>query len=143
KKIQGDISIGGGQSLAIMEATTAKTLYDADREFLARSPNDPRVFSTALDLIAQAKEKKAPAKDVQEWADIAMRAAENYGPKWQRDFSLKLVDRLQAQEGYAAIAVDTVRKLEKSLDVKTPMDVQLGVLTALAGALEAAAGKTG
>ncbi|MBI3407567.1 MAG: DUF1223 domain-containing protein [Planctomycetes bacterium] len=143
KKIQGTFSTGGGPSLALMEATTAKTLYDADREFLARSPNDPRVFSTALDLIAQAKEKKTPVKDVQEWADVAMRAAENYGPKWQLDFAPKLVDRLHSQEGYAGVAVETMRKLEKSLDVKTPAETQLRVLTALAGALEAVAGKNG
>lgn len=143
KRIQGTFSTGAGQTLALMEATTSKTLYDADREFLTRSPNDPRVFSTALDLIAQAKEKKAPAKEVQEWVDVAMRASENYGPKWQLDFALKLSDRLQSQEGYAGVAVETIRKLEMGLDAKTPAETQLRVLTALAGAFEAAAAKNG
>lgn len=141
KKFSGTIGRSGQMLLAVLEATSAKSMYDLERELVARTPNDPRVFSTVLELIAQAKEKKPAAKEVEEWAETAMRAAENYGARWQLDFSLKLVDTLQSQGDYAAAAIGVARKVEKGLDSKTPAETQLRVLSSLSAALRAAAGK--
>lgn len=136
KKIFGILSRGPQTMVAILEATPAKTSFELDREVLTRTPNDPRVFQAALNLIASAREKKVPVKDVQEWAEVALRAAANFGPRWQLDFSAKIIDALLAQEGYGGAAVEAARRTEKMLDAKAPADTRLRVLTALASALK-------
>src|SRR5262245_61345771 len=94
KKIFGSLSRSGNMIPAILEATAAKNAKELDREILVRTPNDPRVFSAALSLIGRAKEEKATAKEVQEWAETALRSAENYGPRWQLEMSTKLVEAI-------------------------------------------------
>src|SRR5262249_49096170 len=99
KKIFGSLARGTLMIPAVMAATTAKNSYEVEREVLVRTPNDPRVFGSVLNLIARAKEHKVPAKDVQEWVDTALRTAANYGPRWQLDLAPQLVDALLSTEG--------------------------------------------
>ncbi len=149
KKIFG--SLAGGTLIipAIMEATSAKTGFEMEREIVLRTPNDPRVFNTVLSLISQASEQKVPAKEVQEWADTALRSAVNYGPRWQLDVAQELVEALlmtaatptgkgAKSEGYPTVAVEIARKAQSLMDAKAPLQARLGLLTGYASALRQA-----
>src|SRR5207244_932946 len=109
KKILGSIALAGQVVPAILESTQAKDAFGLDQEFLRRNPSDPRVFLTVLDLIRQAPEQKASAKDVEEWAQTALRAAEVYGPRLQQEIALKLADTLSKSKQYSAAALEAVR----------------------------------
>lgn len=134
KKIFGSLSRPGRMNPAVLEMTPASTVVEVHKDLLTRTPNDPRVFDSALYLIDRAKEDKAAAKDVQAWAATALRTAENFGPKLHLDVSMKLVDALLKQDGYAEAAVETARKAEQSLDPAAPIDMKIRVLTSLAKA---------
>jgi hypothetical protein len=138
KKIFGSLASAGQIIPAILEATSAKNPADLDREMIVRTPNDPRVFAAALNLIHSAKDNKATAKEAQEWADTALRSAENYGPRWQLDVAMKLIDALLEQEGFGAVAVETARRAEKMLDAAAPLELRLRVLSAVRDALRRA-----
>ncbi|MEI7683844.1 MAG: hypothetical protein WCL32_02375 [Planctomycetota bacterium] len=135
KKFYGSITRGSNSTPAFFESTPAKTAFDANLEVLTRSPSDPRVFSTLLSLIGQAKEKKIPARDVQEWIDGVIKTAESYGPIWQTEFGIKLVTALQTS--FPTLAAETGAKIEKSFDAKTSIETQLRLLTALGAAYDA------
>ena len=133
KKILGSITRNGLSTPAAMEATKAKDAMEINAELLTRTPNDPRVFNTLFDLIDEARERKLPARDVQEWVDVVSRSAEAYGPTWQAEYGIKLVKELQ--QPYPAIAAGLGLKLEKSYEGRPPNDGLLRLLSATASAL--------
>lgn len=135
KKVLGSVTIEGKSMPAYLEATSAKNSFELDREIVTRTPNDPRVFNAIVDLIAQAKEHKVPAKDVQEWLDTAMRGAESYGPRFQLDFTMRLVEVLATAKDYTALAAGVAAKAEAMLDPQAPPLAQVRFLTTLSGAL--------
>ncbi len=136
KKILGSITRGSNSTPAYFEATQAKNAFEVNLDVLTRTPSDPKVFSTTLSLIAQAKDKKIAAREVQEWIDGVLKTSESYGPIWQTDFGLKLVTALET--AYPALAAETGAKVEKSFDAKTPVETRLRLLTSLASAYQAA-----
>jgi hypothetical protein len=136
KKALGSITREGRSIPAFLESTAAKNAFELDRELLMRTPNDPRVFAAALDLIAGAKENKATVKDVQEWLDTALRTAESYGPRFQADYTLKLLETISAQKDYASVAASVALKAEKMLDPKASPLTQVRFLTTIGAALE-------
>ncbi len=121
---------------AVMERTPAKNAFELERDILTRTPNDPRVFAAVLSLVSQAKEKKVPAKEVREWVDTALRAADNYGPRWQLDVAQQLVEALLPKDSYPEVAVIAARQAEKLMDSSTPLDMRLRLLTSLGTALK-------
>ena len=136
KKVFGSVTRGSSATPAFLEATGAKNAFELNQEILTRSPSDPRVFNTVLDLIGGAKEQKVAARDVQEWVDAVLRTAEGYGPTLQLDYSLRLLDALQ--KDYPAVAIDTGAKVEKMLDPAASPEQQLRLLNVLAAALKKA-----
>lgn len=136
KKIFGSLARGNLITPAILEATPAKNGFELDRDMVIRTPNDPRVFETVVNLIGQAKEHKVPAKDVQEWVETVLRTADHFGPRWQLELAQQLIDTLLGEDGYGAVAVETARQAVKLLDVKAPAEARLRVLTSLATALK-------
>ncbi len=132
KKIQGSFLLPNGEVFpAWLETTSATDAFELDRELLLRSPNDPRVFQAARRLFGQAPARKAPAKEVQEWLETAMRAAESYGPRWHLQTTLRLAETLVNQEGYAAVAAQALRSAEQAMDPKGPADQQVRLLAGL------------
>jgi hypothetical protein len=136
KKILGSISRDGKSIPAFLEATAAKNSFELDREMVTRTPNDPRVFSAVIDLIQQAKDNKAPPREVQEWLDTVVRAAESYGPRFQLDYTMRLVEVLAAQKDYADLSIGVANKAEKLLDPSASPLAQLRFLSTLGGALK-------
>ncbi len=136
KKILGSITRATASTPAFLEATQAKNAFEVNVELVTRTPSDPRVFSTLLPLIAQAKDKKIAPREVQEWIDGVLKTAESHGPTWQTDYTLRVVSALETP--YPAVAAEVAVKLEKSFDAKTPRDSQLRLLTSLENVYRAA-----
>jgi hypothetical protein len=91
-----------------------------------------------IDVIGKAKENKVPVKDVQEWVEGSLKAAELFGPRWQFAHALKLVEALQRQPELAPVAVDAARKAEGLLSEKAPAETRLRLLSVMADALRGA-----
>ena len=141
KKVLGSVTIEGKSMPAYLEATSAKNAFELDRELVTRTPNDPRVFNAVVDLIGQAKEHKTPAKEVQEWIDTVMRTTENYGPRFQLDFAMRLVEVLAAEKDYADLSAGVAIKAESLQDPKaTPLE-QVRFLSTLSSALSKSSAK--
>jgi hypothetical protein len=143
KKVFGSLARGPLMIPAVLEQTQAKNSFELERDIVTRTPNDPRVFSAVLNLIAEAQERKVPAKDVQEWVDTALRSADNFGPRWQLELAQQMVEALLrippprggAGASYAMVAADTARKAVSLMDAKAPLDARLQALSALGTAL--------
>src|SRR5262249_38075707 len=113
KKIMGSIRAGNRNIPAMLEATTARTVFEADKEFLARNPTDPRIFDIVLDMIGQAVKEKATANEVREWSHVALKAGANHGQRWQIDFAFRLMDALTKEKDLAGVAVEVARSAQK------------------------------
>ena len=135
KKILGSLTQGGVMVPCILDATTAKTVFELDRDLVQRAPSDPRAFIAIIDLIDRAKDNNVPAKDLQEWVEGSLKSAELYGPRYQLKHQLRLLEALRGQKPYAAIAVETARRVSKQIDAKTPIDTQLQILSTVAEVL--------
>ena len=53
------------------------------------------MFEAALQVVAKAGEKKLPADDVRAILDRVNKAATAYGPRWERDVTLRLAQSLR------------------------------------------------
>ena len=132
KKILGSVRRGSNVNLAFLEATQAKNALELKQEMVTRSPNDPRVFGTLLELIPlSAKEKVAP-RDVQEMVDGVLASAASFGPSYQTNYDLRLLDVLAGS--YPAIALDAAGKIEKAIEPKG--DVRLHLLSTIEASLK-------
>jgi hypothetical protein len=134
KKIYGSFGRGAQVIPVVLEASTAKNQFELDRDTLLRTPNDPRTFGAVVDLLKNAKAEKVPANDVQEWTETALRAAEDYGPRFHGDLSARLLDALTSD--YPGVAVTVGRQLEAGLDPKAPALTHLRLLNILVPALK-------
>lgn len=135
KKIFGSLTQGSLTVPAIMEATTAKTPFDVDREILTKTPTDPKALNAIIEVIDKAKENKVDVKDLQAWVDGSLKTAELYGPRFQTKHSMRLLGALQGQKMYATVGIETARKLSKQVDPKLPLDTQASILSLAANAL--------
>jgi hypothetical protein len=135
KKIFGSLSQGSSTVPAIMEATTGKTPFDIDREILQKTPTDPKALVAITDVIDKAKDNKIEAKDLQTWVDGSLKSAELYGPRFQLKHNIRLLTALQGQKMYAAVGVETARKVSKLIDPKMPLDTQAQIMGLAANVL--------
>ena len=98
KKILGSVQRSGAPlNPAYLEATQAKNAFELKQEMVTRTPSDPRVFATLLDLVPLAAKEKVGARDLQEMVDGVLANAAAYGPTFHADFGVRLVDALEAQ----------------------------------------------
>jgi hypothetical protein len=135
----GTISLNGNLSPAYLEPTSVSSLepFVVYKEILAhKSSSSSKVLVAALGLLQVAAKNKAKPTEVRSWADRAVKAADAYGPRWQRNIILRIAENLSEQKGYDAIALQYARKAERLLENKDPLTVQVPVLKALATALE-------
>src|SRR5262249_2772883 len=75
-----------------LERTALKTLdkFEIDKEVFAAQGNDQRYFKAAVDLLRAASEKSAKPEEVRGWAEKAYKAAEPFGPRFQRDLAQRI-----------------------------------------------------
>jgi hypothetical protein len=157
KRLLGSMQVGPTQMVvAKLEATTDTTLelkqgrpsgppsYEQAKELvaqlLAKSPDTPRAFDAGAVLFRGAKENMASAKDVKEWAYTLLKAAGRYGPRWEREISLRVARDLAAAAGdYPDVAEEFARKAIQAVDPKAGAETELRAL----GVLETVLRKTG
>jgi hypothetical protein len=140
--IRGSLLNQTGQELLLceLEATAVKSLddFELNKELLAKKPNDPKVFTAALDLLSQAADKKAKPEEVRSWAEKALKAAEPFGVRWQREMAVRVADALAEQDGFDAIALAYAQRAERMLEPRDDAAAKLRVLKSLAAALKKA-----
>src|SRR5262249_18462658 len=78
------------------------------------------VFSAVQELLRRAADEKAPAKDVEEWVDTALRAAEKYGPRFLQETAVRCTMVLFEQEEYAKVALAADRRAAKAINPSDP-----------------------
>src|SRR5262249_29255605 len=100
--------------------------------------DDPRTFDGIPVLFGKAKENMAKADEVKGWAEALLKSAADYGPRWQREVTFNVAERLARAEGYGAVAEGVARSAIKMLGEKASADVQLRGLEILAAALKRA-----
>lgn len=138
KKIYGSFSDGNNVLPALLESSSAKNIFELDRETLTRTPSDPRAFLAIFDVIDKSKDHKVSAKDLGEWVEGSLKSAEQYGPRFQQQHQTRLLESLSGQKDYLPVAVDVAKKVSKQLDPKTPAETQLQVLTTIADVFRSA-----
>jgi hypothetical protein len=107
-------------------------------QLLASTPDHPEIFNAATTLINQAPKQGSKPAEVRGWADKAFKAAEAYGPRWQRQVGTQLTESLLKQDDFSPIALEYARRTERLLEPGDPPDAQTRVLEALASALRTA-----
>ncbi len=140
-KLLGSIVLGGKVFPGQLEKTTLSSFdpYDVTKDELAKQPGDADGVRKVLELLSQAGEKKAKPEEVRSWADKAVKWAEAYGPRWQREVTVDVAEILGEQDGFGAVALQYGRQAERSLDAKKDSPgMQRRVLRVLAAALNKA-----
>jgi hypothetical protein len=138
KKILGTAQIGRRTFLASLDQTplTALDPFDLFKEKVSAA-TAPELFDSTLELLSAAGEKKVKADEVRAFAAKAAKAAEAYGPVWQREYALRIAEVLSAKGGdeLSKEALPYARQAERLLVPGEAAAVQKRVLTVLAAAL--------
>ena len=142
-KMYGVVLLNKRANPVALEKTTLKSLdsFEVNKEILAKTGGSAEVVMAGLDLLQQAKKKNVKKDEAAGWADKVAKIAEQYGPRFQRETTLRLAEILGGEEEYADLGVDYARKAEKLLTAKDKPTAHKHVLELLAAALENAGKK--
>jgi hypothetical protein len=142
KRFNGTFKQGAGLVPADLELTalTALSEFDLTKEALSKPTTiGLEAIDLATSLLRQAHDKKVAPDEVRSWAAKAADAAKAFGPRWEREVTLRIADSLLEQEEYTATALDYARKAERFLDPKEDRpSAQKRTLDLLANALKKA-----
>jgi hypothetical protein len=138
KLMLGTLEVASQLGAARLEATTITSLdaFERSKEILAHQPNDSQIFSATLVVLSQAAAKKLKPEEVRGYADRALKAAEPYGARWEREQALRTAETLAGQAGLAPIGVEFARRAERLLGTGADPAAQTRVLSVLARALK-------
>lgn len=135
KKIAGSISVFGGPiALTELHPTKLKKIddpFELAREALTQVEGGPALFDAAGAVLAKAAEKKVPADDVRAILDRVNKAAAGYGPRWEREMTLRLAETLSGQDGLADVAVAQAKRAERLLSDDDDAATRMKVLEAV------------
>jgi len=139
KKLAGSMSVVGGKlMLTEMLPSKLKKLddgFDVARETLTQIEGGTGLFDAATEVLSKAAAKKVPADEVRAIIERVNKAATPFGPRWERDTTLRIAELLSSQEGFADIAVAQALRAERLLtdddDTATRMKVLESVVAAL------------
>ncbi len=139
KKITGSLSVGGGKLvLTDMYPTKLKKLddpFELARETLGQIEGGQPMFEAAVEVLSKAGAKKLPAEEVRAILDRVNKAAATYGPRWERDVTIRLADALAGQEGHGILAVAQAKRAERLLTDDDDALTRMKVLEAVSKAL--------
>jgi hypothetical protein len=144
KRLNGSLALLGGRLRPTTMYPTKLAKLDDEfalaREALAQVGDGPEVFDLAFAVLGRAGANKLPADEARGIVDRLSKAAAAYGPRWERDTTLRLVEVLTAQAGLADLAVAQAKRAERLLTDEDSAATRMAVLEAIARAL-AKAGK--
>jgi hypothetical protein len=138
KKLNGSLAVLGGRLRTTTLHPTKLTKLDdfaLARDALAVVTDDGEVFDIAFAVLSQAGANKLPADEARGIVDRLNKAATTFGPRWERDVALKLVDVLTAQDGLSELAVAQAKRAERMLTDDDSTATRMSVLNALVSAL--------
>lgn len=142
KKIHGSLAVVGGRlQLTTLHPTKLAKLNDAfalAREALTQLEDGPEMFGAAFQVISQAADKKVPVDEVRGIVDRVNKSAGLFGPRWEREVTLRSVDLLANQAGFADLAVSQAKRAERLLTDEDTAATRIAVLEALIRTLQKA-----
>src|SRR5262249_50947766 len=133
--INGSFDLGGRQLVpARLERTTLKSLdrFDVSRELLSRQPTDVQLFDHVFVVLRQAEAKQVKPEEVRSLAEKPFKAADAYGPRWQRETALRAAEALANQPAFATVAVEYGRRAERMMDTDADEAARLRTFGVLA-----------
>src|SRR5262249_35647879 len=83
------------------------------------------------DVLSGSWAKKMLADDVRAILDRVSKAAAGYGPRWEREVTIRLADSLAGQEGLGDIAVAQAKRAERLLTDDDDAATRMKVLDAI------------
>jgi hypothetical protein len=138
KKMEGSISVAGSRlMLTELYPTKLKKLDDPIdylRE-LAGQAEGPLLFEAAGEVVNEAAAKKIPADELRGILDRVNKAAAGYGPRWEREMTIRLAGALAGQDGFADLAVAQAKRAERLLSDDDDLGSRMAVLDLLVKAL--------
>lgn len=137
KNLNGSLEQSGGSFPAYLEPTRAKSRFELDRELVEKSPNDPRVAVTVLDLLESASTEQVAVKDVQDWVELALSSSATHGPRWHSEMTARLFSAM-ANHDYLELALSMSKKMEADLDARSPLSNRIRFLESLGAAFKKA-----
>ncbi|MDY3552006.1 hypothetical protein R5W24_001086 [Gemmata sp. JC717] len=142
KKLNGSLSVVGGRlQLTTLYPTKLAKLtdpFELAREALAQTDDGPELFNAAFQVLAQAADKKLPAGEVRGVVERVNKSAGLFGPRWEREVTLRTVELLADQTGLADLAVAQAKRAERLLTDDDTAAARIEVLEALVRTLQKA-----
>jgi thiol-disulfide isomerase/thioredoxin len=139
KKLSGSMSLLGEKlTLVDLYPTKLKKLddpFELAREALTQLEGGPKMFDAAFRVVEKAAAKKVAVDEVRTVIDRVNKAATAYGPRWERDVTLRLAEALAGQEGLGEVAVVQAKRAERLLGDDDDAATRMKVLEAVARAL--------
>jgi hypothetical protein len=142
KKLSGSMSLLGEKlTLVDLHPTKLKKLddpFELARETLTQIEGGPQMFEAAFRVVEKAGAKKMPVDDVRAVIDRVNKAATAYGPRWEREVTLRLAEALAGQDGLGEVAVAQAKRAERLLTDDDDPATRMKVLEAVARSLSRA-----
>jgi hypothetical protein len=139
KKLNGSLSVLGGRLRPTTMWPSKLTKLDDEfavaKEALTQVEDGPELFDVAFEVLAKAGAKKLPADEARGIVDRVNKTAGMFGPRWERETTLRTVELLTAQEGLAELAVAQAKRAERLLTDDDSSKIRMEVLEAIVGAL--------
>src|SRR5262249_30249505 len=137
-RVRGSVALRDSVSRGELGRTALTSLdsFEVNKETLAAKAAGVEVVQAAMELLQQAGAKKAKPEEERSWASRAVKAAEAYGPRWQREIILGVAEALGEQKAFAPIAFQNARQPTRRPEPKDRPAQHKRVLGVLAAALK-------
>jgi hypothetical protein len=139
KKLAGSMTVFTSKlMLTELHPTKLKRLddsYELARETLTQVEAGPLLFEAAAEVLSKAGAKKLPPDEARAILDRVNKAATGYGPRWEREITLRLAESLAEQDGLGEVAVAQAKRAERLLTDDDDAATRLKVLESVVKAL--------
>lgn len=138
KKLHGSIASGGRSQVTTMRPSKLAKLDDEfalTRELFDQVEDGALMFALGLEILSHAGAQKLPLADARGIIDRLNKTAGIYGPRWEREVALHLVDILNEQEGLSELAVAQAKRAERLLTDDDTAATRMAVLEAIVNTL--------
>jgi hypothetical protein len=139
KKLNGSLAVLGGRlrTTTLYPSKLAKLddAFAVAKEALTQIEDGPELFDAAFAVLSQAGAKKLPPDDVRGIVERVNKSAGTYGPRWEREMTLRLVETLTAQDGLTELAVAQAKRAERLLTDDDTTATRMMVTEAIVRAL--------
>jgi hypothetical protein len=137
KVIRGTLTVDGKVRAALLEPTKLESMkfkspeepeelsYAQARERIARKLDDPRTFDYAAVALRLARKEGARPEEVKGWTDALLKAAADYGPRWEPEVAFRLAEWLVASDSYLDLAEELRQRAVKLQGERGGAEAQL------------------